>query len=344
MGEKNNIAVIGAGIIGLYLAWRLKEKGFEVTVFEKRDMVGTKPCSSLISERIKKFIPIPDTLYQRKAESVLVHFPKKDIKLKPRPPFLVFTRKDLDEFVFNLAKKQGVNFVFGREVNKIPQGFSKVIGCDGALSHIRKLLCLPSPDFRLGIQYFIKTDNFSSGIDPVRDQRPLVRAQRKRISNGVEIWPKIFKGSLRHGFFWKIPKMGEIEYGAIGPSSVLKKEFEKFCQRQGIGLKLELELEKLKVALIPQGICLPNSENITLCGDAAGLTKPTTGGGVIWGLTAADILIKHFSDFRRYKKEAERFFKPKILKGKLAISLGYFLGNHSSLFLPKNIPIDADLF
>jgi len=316
---KNSVAIIGAGPIGLYLAWRLKKKGFDVTVFEKRDGIYAKPCSGLISERIRKFIPIPDNLYQREVNSILVHFPKKDIRLKPKPLFLVFERQKLDEFIFNLAERQGVKFVFKKEINEIPQNFSKIIGCDGALSKTRELLSSPSPSFRLGIQYFIKEDNQSPDI---------------------EIWQKAFKSSPKYGFFWKIPKKGKIECGGIGPSSLLKKEFERFCQEQGI----HLEPDKLKAALIPQGICLPNLENITLCGDAAGLTKPTTGGGVIWGLTAADILVKRFPDFIKYKKEIERFFKPKILKGRIEVSSGYFSGNYFPFILPKNIPIDADLF
>jgi len=319
MDEKNKIAIIGAGIIGLYLAWQFQKKGFEVTVFEKKDRVGSKPCSSLISERIRKFIPIPDSLFQRKAKSILVHFPRKDIELEPMPPLLVFKRNELDEFVFDLAKKQGVQFVFEKEINEIPQGFSSVIGCDGVLSKTRELLSLPSPNFRLGLQYFVETDSHDSGI---------------------EIWPKVFKDSPKYGFFWKIPKKGIIEYGAIGQKDFVKQDFEKFCQKQGVAL----EAGRLKAALIPQGICLPNSGNITLCGDSAGLTKPTTGGGVIWALTAADILVNSFPDFKRYKKEVKRFFNPKIIKGKSAVSLGYFLGNHFPFILPKNISIDADLF
>jgi len=316
---KNSVGIIGTGPIGLYLAWRLQKKGHDVTVFEKKDRIYAKPCSGLISERIKKFIPIPDNLYQRKVDSILVHFPKKDIRLKPKPSFLVFERQKLDEFIFNLAKKQGVKFVFNKEINEIPQNYSKVIGCDGALSKTRELLSLPFPDFRLGIQCFVKEDNPSSDI---------------------EIWQKVFKSSPKYGFFWKISKAGGIEYGGIGPSNLLKQEFQRFCKEQ----EIHLEQSKLKAAIIPQGICFPDSENITLCGDATGLTKPTTGGGIIWGLTAADILIKHFSDFRKYKKEVKRFFRLRITKGKAEVFLGHFLGNYFSFLLPRNISIDADLF
>ncbi|MCX6737886.1 MAG: NAD(P)-binding protein [Candidatus Parcubacteria bacterium] len=42
--------------MGLYLAWRLRQKGYEVVVFEKKDRVGGKPCTALISERIKSVV------------------------------------------------------------------------------------------------------------------------------------------------------------------------------------------------------------------------------------------------------------------------------------------------
>ena len=34
------IAIIGAGITGLYAAWRLQEAGYNVSVFEARDRIG----------------------------------------------------------------------------------------------------------------------------------------------------------------------------------------------------------------------------------------------------------------------------------------------------------------
>jgi len=36
------VAIVGAGICGLYLAWKLSEKGYSVTVFEKKEKIGKK--------------------------------------------------------------------------------------------------------------------------------------------------------------------------------------------------------------------------------------------------------------------------------------------------------------
>ena len=77
--KPHNTAIIGAGIIGLYLAWKLSEAGHKVTVFEKRSSIGKEACSGLFSERLLSFIPQSRTLIQNRIDSVLVHFPKKKI-------------------------------------------------------------------------------------------------------------------------------------------------------------------------------------------------------------------------------------------------------------------------
>jgi len=51
------VAIVGASVSGLYLAWKLSEKKNEVFVFERKEKVGGKVCSGLFSERIFEFIP-----------------------------------------------------------------------------------------------------------------------------------------------------------------------------------------------------------------------------------------------------------------------------------------------
>ena len=93
---------------------------------------------------------------------------------------------------------------------------------------------------------------------------------------------------------------------------------------------------------MPQGLIIPKNPKVTLCGDAAGLTKPWSGGGVIWGLTAANLLLKNFPDFIKYQKEAKKFFLPKIILSKAAKKMVYFLGFNLPWFLPKNPKIESD--
>jgi len=64
--EPKRIAIVGAGIIGLYLAWKLKEQGHFVSVFEKRQQQELK----ILSPKLKIVLKI-------KLKAVLLSFQRK---------------------------------------------------------------------------------------------------------------------------------------------------------------------------------------------------------------------------------------------------------------------------
>ena len=303
------IAIIGGGITGLYLSWKLSKTGFKVTVFEKKKEIGKEACSGLFSKRILEFIPESKRIVQNEIKFVLIHFPKKTITINFSKSFLVINHSLLDKLVADLAKKEGVEIILNHPVDSIPQFFDKVIGCDGPRSVIRKKLNLPELNYRLGILGFISEENSS---------------------DFVETWP------VKNGFIWKIPRGQKTEYGIISDPKKAKTLFQDFLKKHN------LKIEDQKTGLIPFGFSIPSNSSVTLCGDASGLTKPWSGGGVIWGLNAADILLKNFPDFLKYRKEVKKIFFLKIVFSKIAVKLVYFLGFNAPWLLPEKREIESD--
>ncbi len=104
----------------------------------------------------------------------------------------------------------------------------------------------------------------------------------------------------------------------------------------------KLNILNVQARIVPQGLIISENEEIALCGDAAGLTKPWSGGGVVWGMVAADILIKNFPDFSKYSKELKKFFGFKILRSEIFTKLVYFVGYKIPFLLPKRNRIESD--
>ncbi len=335
MNTKFKIAIIGAGVNGLYLAWKLAERGYFVKVFEKNEMIKDKVCSGLFSERLIEFIPQSQKLIEKEIKETIIHFPKKTITLNFSKKFYLISHTELNKMLKNLAEEAGAIIEFKNGFSNFKRKgekyflnndlFDKIIGCDGALSSLRKFLSLPEPNYKLGVLSYIKDENTVDSD-----------------SNIVETWAyqnnfKFGFISQSEGFIWKIKRKDKIEYGTMGDIFQAKYNFNRFIKENKI-----IGVKELKARLIPQGLILPFSNDITLSGDAAGLTKPWSGGGIVWGLIANEILLKNFPDFSQYQKEVKRFFLPRIIFSKMAIKMVYFLGFKFPFILPKKVRIESD--
>ena len=303
------MAIVGAGVCGLYLAWKLSEKGHQVTLFEKKEKIGKESCSGLFSQRILEIFPESQKLIQNQIDSTLIHFPRRILRVKFSKKMLVMNHWELDNLLVPLAEKAGTKIFLNHSLNSLPDGFDRIIGCDGPNSFVRKSLCLKEPSFRLAVQGFVS---------------------EKNNSNFVETW------AVEKGFIWKIPRGEETEYGIIASPKKASEFLNNFLDKNN------LKIERMKSGLVPQGFIIPSHPSITLCGDAAGLTKPWSGGGVIWGLTAADILLKNFPDFIKYKRETKRVLYAKIFSSRIITKITYFLGFKAPWFFPENIKIESD--
>jgi flavin-dependent dehydrogenase len=135
-----------------------------------------------------------------------------------------------------------------------------VAGCDGPKSRVRRALDLPEPGELLhGVLGFTDEVDHQEFVD-------------------VHL-------SVPRFFAWRIPR-GEagVEYGlAMPPGHDVRERFESFTADYGA------ETDRRCSGLIPIGPPkrVTGSRSV-LVGDAAAQTKPFTGGGILYGMTAAD--------------------------------------------------------
>jgi len=306
------IGIVGGGICGLYLAINLAKKGEEVFVFEKKKQIGQKACSCLISERIFDFLPQAKKLQKILIKKVIVVFPKKEVEIFFKRNFFVFERKNLEETLYFLAKKEGVKIFLGKKIEDLPKGFDVLIGADGALSVVRKKLNLKKePEIFLGLQAMEKKENYD---------------------DFATVFPTKF------GILWKIPRGENTEWGIVERPKFAKKIFFEFLKKN------KIEIFNLKSSFISQGLVFSSSNSIFLLGEAQGLTKPWSFGGIIWGLESCKIFLKNFLDAQKFEKEVKKFFLPQIFLSKILRKIFCFLGFNFPYFLPKTFKIDGDYF
>lgn len=307
--DKKKIALVGAGVVGLYLAQKMAAQGYKVTVFEAKKEIGKSSCSGLISNRIVDFIPEAGRFAENKISKARISFPKKDIKLRFNHDFLVIKRENLDKYLASEAQKAGAVIKTGRKVESLPEGFDYIVGSDGARSQVRKCLGLEALDYRLGIRG---------------------KVEKKAEESLFCTWP------VEGGFLWKLPRGKSLEYGVLAPLEKASDIFDQFLEER------EVEIKTKKADLIGKGLSLGNRPDVALCGESAGLTKGWSGGGVVWGLVCADLFLANFPDLKAYRRQVRRFFKKRIFISDLACKLGYKVGFVFPYLIPNNIKIDSD--
>jgi digeranylgeranylglycerophospholipid reductase len=264
----HDIAVIGAGPAGLRCACLCGETGLDVLVLERKPEIGLPvQCSGLISRNLDNLAKPPESCIEHRVKGAIVHGPGgKEIRLeKPGTAAYVIDRAAFDRFLAGQVKSEirmntevrGLDY--GRDGIRIETSGGEVraravLGCDGPSSVVAR-------HFRAGPRELLQ------GI---------MLIEGKRDSSGlVELW---LDRDVCDGFLWRIPRGRSVEYGMMG-SGVSFSQLERFF---GVGKGLER-----RAGLIPIGPGKSYFDRTLLVGDAAAQTKPWSGGGVVYGLTAA---------------------------------------------------------
>ncbi|WP_136688257.1 geranylgeranyl reductase family protein [Halorhabdus amylolytica] len=279
-----DVIVVGAGPAGSRYARRAAQEGLDVLVFEQGTIGEPLACSGHVSTDVLEYVPEEDraTLLQNEIRGARFHLGGPNSRAYPfykdGVVSQVIDRVELDRVLAGAASDDGATVRDGHTVTAVNERDDHVAvtvkgdsgtethqaklvaGCDGPQSRVRDAVGLPDPDELLhGVL----------GFDPDPDDGDFVDVHL----------------NVPRFFAWRIPRgPAGVEYGlATPPGESVGERFDTLTDAYGV------ETERRCSGLIPIGP--PNSvtsERVFLLGDAAAQTKPFTGGGIRYGMTAAD--------------------------------------------------------
>jgi len=291
-----DFVVVGVGPAGARFARRAAEEGYDVLALEKGAIGEPLACSGHVSTDIWEFVPegAHERLFQNRIYGANFYTGGPDTEhhlfYKTEEVSNVIDRVALDRTLAECARRAGADVRERHTVTAVDEQpdhveitvsvagekgtktFSArmVAGCDGPVSRVRQAAGLPEPDEKLhGVLAFSDEIDHTDYVD-VHLTVP--------------------------GFFaWRIPR-GEagVEYGlAAPPGDDVTERFEQLVSAYGV------ETDRFCSGAIPIGPPeTVTTDRIFLLGDAASQTKPFTGGGILYGMTAADCAARHIQPDR----------------------------------------------
>jgi flavin-dependent dehydrogenase len=276
-----DVCIIGGSIAGNYLCYLLSKTNLKIIVLEEHLEVGVPlQCAGIVSQKLSKLIDLPkNIILNRVSKAKIVESSGTFIRLSGNEKPYIIDRIGIDRLFFEKVKqRKNITYAFGEkfktfkyirdnhqklvlvETNKRKLKTKMLIGCDGSLSTVAKILGIESEKL-YAIQIRIE-DNF--------DENEAVMFFDRR-------WKELFG--------WIVPEGNNIYRIGMACSNNIAKNFRILLNNLRINIKHKIDQQG---GLIPFGLMKKlGFDNILLLGDSACQVKATTGGGIIMLLTAA---------------------------------------------------------
>jgi digeranylgeranylglycerophospholipid reductase len=321
--------VVGGGPVGSYAALNLAKLGVKVTVFEEHPAIGfPSHCAghlSIRSLRSMGLYPLPEGIVENTFSAANFCSPagtKFSLHLSC-PVTVAVNRARFDQYLAALAEEAGARFVLNSRVQSLimADGFVKGVSINQSNGTEEKIYSKIVLDAE-GVSSRLLRQTGLTALKPNR----LVYGVEAEVENvqdverdAVEVY---FGKAYAPGFYgWLIPRLdGSAKVGLATNNGNPREYLKRLMFKHPVASK---QLGKAKITQIGyHAITLGGpidraySNGFLAVGDCASQVKPTTGGGVIFGLacakTAAEVAsqaLRHgdvSSDFLRiYQKRCD---------------------------------------
>jgi digeranylgeranylglycerophospholipid reductase len=293
----HDIAIVGGGPGGLYAAYVLARNGFDVVLFEEHHEAGRPVhCTGVLAAEAFDEFDLPRAAILNPLRTAEFFGPSgRSIRYTtPTVEALVIDRVSFDTGLYEQAVDAGVTMHLGTRVTDVTISERRVTVTSSDRGPIEARAAV----LACGANYAIQR-RLGLGLPSIYMQSAQLELPASRPGD-VELH---FGATAPRGFAWAVPvQRGEQTFARIGLMCErdAREHFDRFLER--IGPRWETGTRGCRdLGLVPRSKILPLSPidrtyttRLLAVGDAAGLVKATTGGGIYYSLVsgslAADVL------------------------------------------------------
>jgi geranylgeranyl reductase family protein len=293
--------VVGGGPVGSFAAWNLARLGVETTVFEEHAEIGVPShCAGHLSIRSLRNLglyPLPDRIVENRFSAANFYSPTGtafSVHLK-RPVTCAVNRELFDKFLAEKAQAAGARYRLNSRVHSllIGNGFVRGVTVEQ-----------PSGVESVEAEVVVDAEGISSrllretGLATLKREKLVyaVEAEVENVKNIETDAVEVFLGKdYAQGFYaWIIPRLdGTAKVGLATKSGNPRALLRRLMLKHPTASKFLAQARIVRMAFHPIALGGPipkaYADGFLAVGDAASQVKPTTGGGVIFGLTCARI-------------------------------------------------------
>ena len=321
--------IVGGGPAGSLTAINLGKKA-DVKLIESKSRVGFPvKCGGLISERcydkLKKY-GVNAKLNEIKG--AFVFSPSGDfVELFGRTGAVVVERKIMDLQLLKMASKTAEVILGAKYVNSKDRKAKVIVSGEGKFFEFDYLVGADGVESKVALTFGFQRPLIYTGLQYLIEFEPLDK-------NMVELY---FGSKYSNGFFaYSIPicesfaRVGVVSMD--NPKLYLNNLLKK---HPSVSKRVGKSVVEINMGAIPLSLVDFVKDKIALIGDAAGMVKPYTGGGIYYLLRAAELLGDFFPNLIGFKKRYLKEFKGEYVVGEKIRKLYQILNDKDYEFLVK---------